>query len=108
MSLRAWIDENDNLYVAGAAGEYDAMTVSVSEVLEVANAHLNEVDDLLDYKRLDYDDAHRFRTLWVDPDMLDQEVWSTEFWADTTTPYEDREYTAKGWMPVLTVELVAQ
>lgn len=108
MSLRAWMDENDNLYVAGAAGEYDAMTVSVSDALKVANAHLDEIDDVFDYHRLVHEDAYRFRTLWVDPEVLDQEVWSTEFWADATTPYEDREYTAKGWMPVLTVELVAQ
>lgn len=108
MSLRAWMDENDNLYVAGATGEYDAMTASIENCLKVANAHLNEVDDLLDYKRLEREDAHRFRTLWVDPAALDEETWSNDQWADATTPYEDREYTAKGWMPVLTVELVAQ
>ncbi|WNM66140.1 hypothetical protein SEA_DEJAVU_8 [Microbacterium Phage DejaVu] len=102
MALEAWIDENDNLYVAGEKDAHEAKTASVEDVLYAANKHLEEVGE---YKLLRRRDIGRFRTLWVDPEALKEEVWADEEWADVSTVEQDRQYDDMGWVPVLTIEV---
>lgn len=107
MSLKVWIDENSTLYVAGQddAGSYDQSMplVPAHEVLKAVNAHIDEVGE---YHRVTLADAFRFSTIWVFPEAIEKEVWASDDFAETFNREEDGWFKEKGWIPVMTVEVV--
>lgn len=111
MTLFAWIDENENLYVAGkdyaGVDRLAARHAEIDEALGVANAYLDEVDTDHDWLRVGRSDLWRFETLWVNPNAFDDENWSDDQWVKVSSYEADRHYDDLGWVPVLTVGLVA-
>lgn len=98
MALEAWADENNNLYVSGRNPEDYALLDDGSQVIETANNALKEWD----YEGVEVtaDTLTDFQTLWVDPEVYQEEVWPTlAFTYDADTGRE------QGWKPVLRIDI---
>lgn len=107
MDLNIWVDENDNIYLAGKDNSHAAVTIGVQETIDSLNAHLDEYDPDGRYERILRIDIHRFRTLWVDPEAFEREHWDDEQWVDVRTEESDVIHSAMGWVPVLSYGLAA-
>lgn len=98
MALEAWTDENNNLHIAGRNPEDDVLLDDGSEVIKTANWALKEWD--YEGIRVTADTLTDFRTLWVDPEVYDEEWWPRLAWTDE--PEVGRE---QGWKPVMSIDI---
>lgn len=102
MTLKAWVHENANLYLAGKDKGNEALSVSAQDALNTANETIAEAEG---FKKLRLMDLHRFETLWVAPEAFDEENWSDDQWAKVNSREADEHYAKQGWVPVLTIGL---
>lgn len=106
--LTAWMDEEAKLYLIGQGehGYDDGMLrAAPQDVFEAIEAHLAEVDDG-EFLVPTMADIHRFEALWVFPEAIEKEVWAKDDFAVTVNREEDAMFADKGWLPVMTYDLV--
>lgn len=98
MALEAWVDENSKLYVAGRNPEDDALLDDGNEVIKTVNWTLDQFN--YDGIEVTADTLTDFRTIWVDPEVYEEEEWPRLAW--TEDPKVGRE---AAWKPVMTIDI---